>query len=138
MQKSHFHLSLEAWRSFSTWLFSSDAEAGRRTLRVDAFLEGIPPFGRGHASTDYDILSIFYTPRTIQGKAAWQGTRQTKALRLRKPWPHPAAKWRCCPCQGGQCSGRAFPWLGTVSQGTHRDLRPVRAYNVAILTTREK
>lgn len=94
--------------------------AGRRTLRVDAFLEGIPPFGRGHASTDsINILSIFYTPRTIQGKAAWQGTRQTKALLSQTA--HPTAKWSAARAKEGQCSGEGIPLARHCEQGTHRD-----------------
>lgn len=83
---------------------------------MDAFPEGIPPFGGGHAPTDsINILSIFYTPRTIQGKAAWRGTRQTKALLSQTV--HPTAKWSAARAKEGQRSGEGIPLARHCEQG---------------------
>lgn len=101
------------------------------------FPKGIPPFGRGHSSTDsINILSIFYIPRTIQAR---QCGRQPGRLRPCPREAHIQQQSGVSPVpRRGSALGRAFPRLGAVSGAHIGTSRPVRAYNVAVFTTREK
>ena len=131
------HLFLEIQAGFSTCLFCPHAGSRPGDAAGGPFPEGIPPFGLGHSSTDsINILSTFYIPRTVQAR---QCGREPGRLR---PCPHEAHSQQQSGVplmpRRGSALGRAFSRLGAVSRAHIGTSRPVRAYKVAVFTTREK